>query len=94
MRFFMQGTLSELKRLNEIKNRSSKKKVKLYTVRLLVVMAVVGILAASIYGIFLTTEIALEAAGVSIYTCANSTICVWTKFEFKICSTKVLYILS
>ncbi|CAB3988804.1 transmembrane channel 7 [Paramuricea clavata] len=61
----IEGTLSELKRLEEIKNRSSKKKFKLYTVRFLIIMVVMGILASSIYGIFITTEIALEAAGES-----------------------------
>ncbi|XP_028413133.1 transmembrane channel-like protein 7 [Dendronephthya gigantea] len=59
----IEGTLSELKRLEEIKNRSRKMKFKLYTVRFLVSVVVMGILAASIYGIFVTTEIALAAAG-------------------------------
>ena len=53
--------------MEEIKSRSTKKKFKLYTVRFVVVMIVMGILAASIYGIFITTEIALDAAAVSLF---------------------------
>ncbi|XP_046854869.1 transmembrane channel-like protein 7 isoform X2 [Xenia sp. Carnegie-2017] len=56
------GTLEEIKRWEEFKNRSNKKKFKLYTVRLIVVILVMAILAGSTYAIFFTTEIALKSA--------------------------------
>lgn len=66
LRLCFQGTLEEIKRWEEFKNRSNKKKFKLYTVRLIVVILVMAILAGSTYAIFKTTEIALESAEVSV----------------------------